>query len=187
MALPWLGILDTVIGVANLVRGRKQGSAPLRRLETTRVPGAVESRVTGVVVAALKEVFDRDTQRLELEREHLEAERLRAERALMLELLRQAGDREIGRLRLFAGVAFASWLVTLILATRLMAGGAGSRVTLGVGWLLLLSALAVSFSGQSAVARALVRETTPKDDAATIALWLLVCGLAIVGLAALFA
>ena len=71
----------------------------------TRTAGGLEARMAGVVVAALKEAFDRDSRRLELEREQLAAERQRAERALQLELQRQAGDREIGRLRLLAGVA----------------------------------------------------------------------------------
>ena len=44
--------------------------------------GALETRLAGVVVAALKEAFDRDKARMDLERETLEAERARAERAL---------------------------------------------------------------------------------------------------------
>ena len=42
------------------------------------MPGALEARLAGVVVAALKEAFDRDSRRLELERDQLAAERLRA-------------------------------------------------------------------------------------------------------------
>src|SRR6185436_9870926 len=75
-----------------------------------RALGNLEARLAGVVVAALKEAFDRDNRRLDLEREQAQAERLRAERALRLELARQAVDREIGRLRLTAGVAVACWL-----------------------------------------------------------------------------
>ena len=56
--------------------------------------GPLEVRLAGVVVAALKEAFDRDHQRLELEREQIEAERMRAERLLRIELARQAGNRE---------------------------------------------------------------------------------------------
>ena len=89
--------------------------------------GGLEARLAGVVVAALKEAFDRDTRRLELEREQLEAERERAERALRLELQRQAGDREIGRLRLLAGVAVASWLGTLFFSARLLGGRSRRR------------------------------------------------------------
>jgi len=51
------------------------------------------------------------------------AQRSRAERLLRLELLRQAGDREIGRLRLIAAVAVVSWLATLFVAARLIGAG----------------------------------------------------------------
>ena len=110
MPVPWLQLIDAALGVANFARGRKAPRAAAdgqrSQLEPAAgAPGGLEARLAGVVVAALKEAFDRDTRRLELEREQLEAERERAERALRLELQRQAGDREIGRLRLLAGVA----------------------------------------------------------------------------------
>jgi hypothetical protein len=163
--LPWLGILDAVLSVSALARSRRPSVAP------------DEPR----------------SRRTELEREQFEAERLRAERALRLELRRQAGDREIGRLRLLAGVTVASWIGTLFFSTRLLAGGVGPRVALGVGWLLLLAAIAASFVAQSRVARSL---DCGEDDAAsraplssgaggTIAPWLLVSGLALVGVAML--
>src|SRR6185295_19692398 len=60
----------------------------------------LEARLSNVVVAALKEAFDRDHARLELERAQLEEQRRRAEEALRLELRRQAADRELARLRL---------------------------------------------------------------------------------------
>src|SRR5229473_1646796 len=126
MAVPWLGIIDAVIGVTTLARGRWSPASEQQQLEAGgRNLGGLETRLAGVVVAALKEAFDRDTRRLELEREQLAAERLRAERALKLELLRQSGDREIGRLRLLAGVAVASWIGTLLLSARLIGGGVG--------------------------------------------------------------
>src|SRR5215468_1472760 len=116
MPLPWLQIIDTAIGLTDLLRSRRMRTAADQQLGqpdlevAARVPGALEARLAGVMVAALKEVFDRDTKRLELEREQAAIERERAERALRLELRRQAGDREIGRLRLLAGVASACWL-----------------------------------------------------------------------------
>ena len=82
--------------------------------------GGLETRLAGVVVAALKEAFDRDTRRLDLEHEQMAAERLRAERALRLELRRQAADREIARVRLLAAAALASWLGTLFFAGRVI-------------------------------------------------------------------
>src|SRR5712692_10281957 len=159
MALPWLQILDAVIGVTDLARSRKirrMADAPEQQLEAGgRVPANFEARLAGVVVAALKEAFDRDTRRLQLEREQAAADHERAERALRLELQRQAGDREIGRLRLLAGVAVASCIGTLFFSSRLIGGGAGPRVMLGGGWLLLLAALATAFMAQSKTAAAL--------------------------------
>src|SRR5437588_4177333 len=154
MAVPWLRILDTLIGVTDLARSRRMRSMAsenetLQQADPGRALGGLETRLAGVVVAALKEAFDRDTRRLELEREQLEAERNRAERALQLELRRQAGDREIGRLRLVAGVAVASWVGTLFFSTRLIGGPAIARVLIGGGWLLLLGAIAASFVAEA--------------------------------------
>src|SRR5262245_43960736 len=199
MALPWLRLIDTAIGLVGYVRNRQTPAASLgpagQPAPLEARPGffgGIESRLAGVVVAALREAFDRDARRLDLEREHLEAERqrleaerLRAERALRLELLRQAADREIGRLRLVAGVAVASFLSTLVVAARLAGGGSGARVLLGLGWLLLLAALGAVFSGQSQIEDAMQRETAPESSAAQLAPWFVVGALALVGIAAL--
>jgi hypothetical protein len=157
------------------------------------VLGHLETRLAGVVVAALKEAFDRDSRRLELERSHLDAERLRAERALRLELLRQAGEREIGRLRLIAGAAMASWIGTLFFSVRLLDSGAGSRLLIGMGWALLLSALATAVLAQGNVAKMMNRPDDaalrPEDvgagPAGVTSVWLVVSGLAVIGLAVL--
>jgi hypothetical protein len=190
MALPWFRIIDTGLGLINYARSRKAlGAAGTDQSLEPRAGGGVlggfETRLAGVVVAALKEAFDRDARRLDLEREQLEAERLRAERALKLELLRQAADREIGRLRLLAGVAVASFIGTLLFASRVIAAGTGARVMLGVGWALLLAALAVSFTAQSQIEEALQRESTPSAGASQFAPWLIVAALASIGIAAL--
>jgi hypothetical protein len=203
MPLPWLRILDVVIGVTDFARSRKMAqlgradSAPQEQLEAVPAGGlgTLETRLASVVVAALKEAFDRDSHRLDLEKAQLEAERERAERALNLELLRQAGDREIGRLRLLAGVAVATWIGTLFFSARLMGGATGARVAMGGGWLLLLGAIAMSFVAQSQVAAALDRVGSISDRrdaissgiAGAMALWLIVLGLALVGLAVLIA
>jgi hypothetical protein len=165
MAFPWLQVLDAVIGVTDLARSRKirkmsqESSDQPQQLEAGGRAGlgGLEARLAGVVVAALKEAFERDTHRLELEREQLDAERLRAERALALELRRQASDREIGRLRLLAGVAVASWIGTLFFSARLLGGPPGARAALGIAWLLLLAAFASSFVGQWQVAESASR------------------------------
>jgi hypothetical protein len=197
MAVPWLRIIDSVLGLTDVVRavkGRPPATARDER-DLAAMPGnaggptgALEARLTGVVVAALKEAFDRDHQRLELERQHIAEERARAERALRLELLRQAGDRELGRLRLLAGVAVASWLGTLFFATRLVAGAAQGRIALGAGWVLLLAALGSTFAAQARVARALgavddrtqTADVTTSGAAGAIAPWLIVAGLAVI-------
>ena len=199
MALPWLRIIDAALGVTDLVRSRRP-RAPEAELTSEQLAaggaGGLEARLAGVVVAALKEAFDRDSHRLQLEREQLEAERRRAERALQLELLRQAADREIGRLRLVAGSALASWIGTLFFSTRLMGGSAAPKVLLGVGWLLLLGAIAAAFSAQSSVARAMqwvgddppnVSPNAVRTAAGGLAPWLIIGGLTCVGIAVLVA
>jgi hypothetical protein len=197
MPVPWLQLIDAALGFANFARGRKIAVPTNEQLQEqqlgalARVPGALEARLAGVVVAALKEAFDRDSRRLELERDQLAAERLRAERALELEMLRQAGDREIGRLRLLAAVAVASWLGTLFFSARLIGGSVGARVALGGGWLLLLAAFAASFVAQTRVAALLDSLTNSGGGASrsgaltsgaagALALWLIVCGLALI-------
>src|SRR4051812_23005759 len=164
MAIGWLGIIDTLIDVANLALSRKAARASADDPETAvanRSAGQLEARMTGVVVAALKEAFDRDARRLELERDQAERERVRAERLLKLELLRQAGDREIGRLRLLAAVAIGSWIGTLFFSARVIGGSAAVRVMIGGGWVLLLLALSLSFTAQARVGRALARSDEP--------------------------
>ena len=200
MPFPWLRVLDAVIGVTDIARSRRisklRDESDSRQLEAKAAPGALgglETRLAGVVVAALKEAFDRDTRRLDLEREQMEAERRRAERAMRLELLRQAGDREIGRLRLVAGIAVAAWIGTLLFVGRLASAAVGARFTFGVGWMLLLGSLAASFSAQAQVAREIDSAAKAADTdrseslptgAGAAAQWLLVGALAIIGFVA---
>ena len=204
MPLPWLSLVDTLLDVASLALSRKARRAADESRSSAvagRAGGDLEARMTGVVVAALKEAFDRDARRLEFEREQADRERLRADRLLKVELLRQAGDREIGRLRLMAGAAIGSWIGTLFFSARLVGGSMGARVMLGAGWLLLLLALSLSFAAQARVGRALARieellatlSTGARHDdltagvAGALAPWLIVIGLAVIGLALLLA
>jgi hypothetical protein len=196
MAVPWLRVLNAVLGlgeIARAVRGRSRATLDddATHLALEGRQGPLEARLAGVVVAALKEAFDRDHQRLELERQHIEAERLRSERLLRVELARQAGDREIGRLRLLAALATTSWLATLFLSASLADGAPAGRIALGIGWVVLLSALAASFLAQAAVMRDLsrldAREAPSSGRAGQLAPWLLVAGLAVIGGALLLA
>jgi hypothetical protein len=192
MPLSWLSIVDGVLGATDIVRWVR-GRSPGGEGGSPRVSSRLEARLATVVVSALKEAFDRDHQRLEFERQHLEEERERADRLLRLEWLRQAGEREIGRLRLLAGVCIATWLGTLLLVTRLTGGGAFGRVMLGLGWALLLTALAAAFSAQSHVARELGRmddrssvAEVSSSVAGTAVPWLIVVGLATIAFGVLF-
>ena len=204
MPVPWLRILDAVIGITDLARSRRirtlSKAAADRQEQLDAVErgapfprSALDARLAGVVVAALKETFDRDSHRLELERAQIAAERERTARMLRLELLRQAGEREIGRLRLLAAVAVASWIGTLLFGVRLTGRPIGPRVALAGGGVLLLASIALSFVAQSQVGAVLDRGDSTADprDVATsglagaLALWLIVLGLALVGLAVL--
>lgn len=188
MPVPWLQIIDAVLGVSDVVRRVKgRGGDQLARREAIAAPSAgIEARLAGVVVAALKEAFDRDHQRIEFERQQIDAERQRAERALRVERLRQIGEREIGRLRVVAGAALVSCLAALLLVARL-AAGVGARVTAGFGCLLLLAALAAAFTEQGRLGR-LLAESDDRTSPDTIlvggvggalAPWLIVAGLAL--------
>jgi len=201
MAVPWLRLIDAALGIHDLVRlrrarGSDEGEFESRQL--TQAPGlqGLESRLASVVVAALKETFDRDSKRFELERQRIDMERERAERALRLELIRQSSERETARLRFIAAVSTAIVVASFFLLPRIagLAGaGWGPRATLGAGWLLLLASVWRSLVSQSALARTLDRVAAdldliveldvPKPDPS--APWLLVAGLALVAIAVL--
>lgn len=150
--------------------------------------GQIEARLTSVVVAALKEAFDRDHVRLELERTHLEEERRRTEAAVQLELRRQAADRELARLRLLAGTALIGWIASVAIAAAGFAGGSVlARILLVLAWLLLLGALGAAFTaqGQVAVPQPGDQRGAVAGTAGAAALWLLLAGLAMTAMSLL--
>jgi hypothetical protein len=169
-------------------------------LELSRQPagmlGHLEARLTGVVVSALKEAFDRDAARLDLERAALDEQRRRAEEALRLELVRQAGDRAVARIRTIGSLAILIWAVSVVFVMRFPEGLAGAgRIVLGAGWLALLGATAASFAAHAHVSRwvaaaqsSQVRpDTVPEGGASAAAPWLMLGGLALVGASLLMA
>jgi len=124
------------------------------------IAGQIETRLTNVVVAALKEAFDRDHARLELERAQLEEERRRVAAALQAELRRQTADRELGRLRLLAGGAMVGWIVSVaIVAGGFASSTTSARALLILGWLLLLAALAAAFTAQGRIGAPALNES----------------------------
>ena len=170
----WLRVIDTVTGLA-----RTAG-----RLRATFDPGStdiaegttrgLETRLAGVVVAALKEAFDRDRARMDLERTHAAAE-----------LRRQAADRALGQLKLLAIMAIAAWMLSAALAVWLPGMRAGvPRGLLGAGWALSFGALActfVAFQTISTWGASGKPNTLPASRASAVAPWLLVLALASTG------
>lgn len=201
MALPWLRIIDAALGIHDLVRVRRareadQAVVESRRLVQSSALRGIESRLANVVVAALKETFDRDSKRLELERQQIELERARAERALRLELVRQAADREITRVRFMTGLSTATFVATLIFAARVTGPSTTawiSRSMVGLAMLVLLVAIGGSLADQSRLARALDRVALDPDlidqmelpERNALAAWCLLAGLALVAIAVL--
>lgn len=152
------------------------------------IAGQVEARLTNVVVAALKEAFNRDHARLELERAQLEEQRRRAEEALRLELRRQMLDRELARLRLLGGGAMLGWIAAILLAVlRVGAMSTPGRLALAAGWLLLLGGLGAAFTAQGRLGALAVARDGPVDAGppAVASLWLLMAGLALTAISLL--
>ena len=178
---------DTVMVLLDTAK-RIKGGNPQPPAETRLTPampppgfaGQLEASLTNVVVAALKEAFDRDHARLELERAQLEEQRRRAEEAMRAELRRQAADREIVRLRLLAATALIGWIASVaVFLARLGTASTNARAIIAVAWLLLLGALGAAFTAQGRVSAGPTDafETARADRSAAVALWLLIAGL----------
>ena len=185
----WMRVLDTLGGLVQMT-GRLRRSEEPTSLQTGASGGPlglIEARLAGVVVAALKEAFDRDSTRLELERSQIEAERQRAEAALQAELRRQAADRVLGQLRLVAVMAIGVWGLSAALGVWLPGMRDGlSRILLGLGWVFAIAALGSAFAGWQRISRwssdtRTVAVTLPEPGAAAFAPWLLLLALALTG------
>jgi hypothetical protein len=192
-----LKAFDTVVALGDVARRMtapppRPGTRTPDPGELTQSPGLtgqLEARLTSVVVAALKEAFDRDHARLELERAQMEEQRRRAEEALRLEMRRQAIDREVGRLRLLAGAALVGWAASMIvLVIRIGDMALASRLVLAGGWLLLLGSIVAAFTAQARLGSDSSGAPDGSHGAsglATGALWLLSAGLVLSGISAL--
>lgn len=185
-AAQWMKILDTVGGLVQLGAGMRRQADP-----AAPVAGALEQRLAGVVVAALKEAFDRDRARMDLERETLESERARAERALEAELRRQAADRALSQLKLLAIFAGLVLLVSGVLAAWIPAMRTGAAVAaLATGWALALAALGCVFAAWQQVsvwASATEPPSAGRSALAATAPWLVLASLACVAASLLLA
>ncbi len=171
----WLRALDAVGGLASvaqrILEPKEEAPKPSRDplidslapSEQSGQLGQLEARLAGVVVGALKEAFDRDRARLDLERDHLDGERGRADRAMRLEQARQAGDRALVELRLIALLSLAVWMTSAVLMAWLVDGSApAAKGLLAFGWSGLIGAIACAF-----VAHGRVLSWLADADAAT--------------------
>jgi hypothetical protein len=177
-------VFDTVVSVLDSKKDdkRDQSGANASQAPVSSFADQVETRLTNVVVAALREAFDRDHARMELERAHLDEQRRRAEENVRLELRRQAVDREIARLRLLAVAALVGWVVPVVLLVSRSQQPSGPSLVVLISALgLLLGSVGAAFSAQANVG-ALARESDAalKTTAASASLWLLIAGLALV-------
>jgi hypothetical protein len=185
----WMRVLDTLGGLVQLTGRARRGEVD-SGLQTTAGGGPLgqlEARLAGVVVAALKEAFDRDSARLELERSQVDAERRRAEAAFQAELRRQAADRALGQLRLVAVMAIGTWALSAALGVWLAGMREGlPRLLLGGGWLFAIGALGFTFAGWQQVSRwsaepQSLTSSLQQQGAAAVAPWLLLLALALTG------
>ena len=185
--LQWAAVFDTVGGLVQMARRFKQGTGDLSGVQMPPGGGPLEARLAGVVVAALKEAFDRDSMRMEMERSQIEAERRRAEALLRAELRRQAADRMLSQLRLIAVIAVVTWALSAVLGAWMPGMREGlPRVLLGAGWAFALGALASAFAAWQHVSLRSAdvdnSGTAVLDHAAAMyAPWLLITALALTG------
>lgn len=186
----WAGVLDAV---GNLVQVAQRFRQAPRDMTTSTTPpsspiaglGFVEAKLAGVMVAALKEAFDRDSARMEMERSHIDAERRRAEEALRAELRRQAADRMLSQLRLVAVMAVMTWALSAVLGAWLPGMRESvPRILLGGGWAFAFAALGAAMAAwQYVSARAADTSATVilEHRASVYAPWLLITSLALTG------
>jgi len=195
----WMRVFDSVSNLVQLTgRFRRPADDPgeVPQAGAPGMIGQLETRLAGVVVAALKEAFDRDRARMDLERAQFDAERQRAEAALRAELRRQAADRTLGQIRLIAVMAIGVWMLSAALAVWMPGMRAGfGRGLLGAGWVFVLAALGCAFAGWQRISSWTAShldggpgdalERTPLAERA--APWLLLIAIALSGAALLVA
>ena len=215
----WVRVLDALGGFAEIA-GRVAGArADVPRPQTGSGSagaagaigplGQVEARLTGVLIAALKEAFDRDSARLELERgqqqsedRRREAEQRRLDEALKAELRRQtetarrqSADRALAQPRTVALLAAGAWALSAVLAVLVPGMRADlPRLLLGLGWLLAIAAVGAAFAGVRRVSAWSLESSPeatlagpPSTTIADAAPWLFVAALAAIAVALLVA
>jgi hypothetical protein len=161
-------VIDAVGSLAQLSgRSRKADAAPADAEAPAGPLAQLETRLAGVLVAALKEAFDRDRARLDLERSQIESEQARAAAALRAELRRQAIERSLAQIRLVAIAAVAVWMLSAALSAAIPGMRAGaSRLLLGSSWTCAIASLGCMFSAWQRVS-SLADDVTTVSSTAT--------------------
>ena len=181
----WLRVIDTVSGLARTAGRLRSTFDPAPTDIAEGATRGLETRLAGVVVAALKEAFDRDRARMDLERAQIEAEQRRAEEALAAELRRQTAERMLNQLKLLAIMAVGAWMLSAALAVWMPGMRNGiPRGLLGAGWALSFGALGCTFAGFQRISiwtATTTGTTPPASGAAAAAPWLLLLALASTG------
>jgi hypothetical protein len=165
MAWGWLRVIETVGDLVDVGRKFRRASSAVRGGDGTEMVstepqglpaalGQMETRLTGVLIGALQEAFERDRARLDLERDRVEAERRRAEAALRLEADRQLAERALAERRLTMLAALALWITSAALAAWLPSmASPTARPLLGVGWASLIGAIGIASAGRGPLAQ----------------------------------
>jgi hypothetical protein len=191
-----LRAFDTVMALRDVAKKVRSGGGSgavadvgLMQSPASGIANQIESRLTNVVMAALKEAFDRDHARLELERAQIEEQRRRADEAMRQELRRQAADRELARLRMLSVTALIGWMASVaVFVARLSSVSLAGKIVMAGGWLCLLATVGVSFSTQGTVGDDIVkgRDVAVAARPGSIAVWLLMLGLALAAVSLMF-
>ena len=182
----WLRALNAVGTVAEATRVFRSAREASKTPDATVETGAtdLETGLVNVVVAALKEAFDRDRSRFELEGDAREAAHARAERVLRLEWLRQAATQSLSQVRLLAIFSVTVWIVSAVGAGYLAPLPTNATLFLGFGWATLAAAVAAAVIAHQRLTawlaaepgRSTASDTVPGTAAHAALPWLLLAG-----------
>ena len=182
----WLRALNAVSTVAEVTKVFRSAHEASKTPNATVETGAtdLETGLANVVVAALKEAFDRDRSRFELEREAREAEHTRAERVLRLNWLRQTAAQSFSQVRLLATFSVTVWVVSAVGAGYLAPLPTNATLFLGFGWATLAAAVAAAVIAHQRLTvwlaaepgRPTASDAVPRTAAHTALPWLLLAG-----------
>ena len=163
---PWLRALSAVGTLAEATRLFRSASQSTRSRDVPAIRDAsdLERGLANVVVAALREAFDRDRARFELERNEREAIRARADRQMHAERLRQVGMQAVSQVRMLAIVSVTIWVASAAAAGVLTPISNATTWLMAVGWTSLGGALGAAFLAQGQLTVWIAREPDPSSS-----------------------